>query len=320
VNLLPLDPDVKKKLESSRLDPVENLSEIDINKIRRIMNQGIISETKERVKDVRDIELSSSERNITGRLYIPEKSGDSLIIYFHGGWYVYGNIDTHDEVCRKAANCSGSMVLSVNYRLAPEYKFPAQLDDGIESLLWVQKNHRSLGINPNKIAVAGDSSGGNLAASLCLKARDMDMKLPALQVLIYPFLFVLDTSESMREYSQGFSPSLNPDMGSFFVKCQLNDVSDILNPYYSVFLGDIQGRNLSGLPEAIILTAEYDSVRDQAESYLSKLRKAGVKATGIRTLGMTHGFARYSGEVLAAENIMIMVWSLVGNILNKRNV
>lgn len=317
--ILPLDPDVKKKLDSSKLDPVENLSDMDINEIRRIMNQGSTSETQERVKDVKDIELSSGGKNITGRLYIPDKSGNSLILYFHGGWWVYGSIETHDEVCRKAANCSGSMVLSVNYRLAPEHKFPTQLDDAMEALLWVQKNHRSLGINPNKIAVAGDSSGGSLAASLCLKARDMDIKLPALQVLIYPFLFALDTSESMREYSQGFSRTLHPDMGSFFVKCQLNDVSEILNPYYSVFLGDIQN-GLSGLPEAIILTAEFDSIRDQAESYLSKLRKAGVKATGIRTLGMTHGFARYTHEVPAADNIMVMVWSLVGNILNKRDV
>ena len=312
---MPLEPDVQKRLQDLRNEPVHNLSDMDAKEIRRIMNEGITTKFREKVKDVKDFEFSHHENNITARLYIPENASDSLILYFHGGGYVYGNIETHDEVCRMAANYSGSRVLSVNYRLAPEHKFPAQLEDAIASLLWVQNNSELLGINPQKIAVAGDSSGGNLAAGLCLKVRDQNMKLPVLQVLLYPFVMVLDPSESMREYSEGYARSQYPNMGRFLVESELNDLSEILNPYFSVFMHD----NLSGLPETVIVTAEFDSLRDQAETYLAKLRKAGVKATGIRGIGMAHGFANYAHEVRAGHNIMVMIWSLVGEILNERN-
>ena len=310
MDIMPVDPDVAKLLKMMENIPKPDLAKIDIKEFRKMMEQSPLPKKNETVKAVEDMKFEHDGFEIPLRLYTPENSGDSIIIYFHGGGFVFGNIESHEGICRLAANRSRSKILSVDYRLAPEYKFPAALDDALEALKWVQKNSSRLGINPDRIAVAGDSAGGNISAGLCLKARDMKLKLPRLQVLIYPTAGRSGATYSLTEYGENFYLT-EKDM-KYFGQAYLKEPSDSLNPYFSI----ITHPDLSGLPEAVVVTAEYDPLRDEGETYLAMMQKSGVRATGIRAKGMIHGFASFFPIVPAAENLLTMIWSLAGNLLN----
>lgn len=307
---MPVDPDIAKLLKMMESVPKPDLAKIDIKEFRKMMEQSPLPKKLEAVKSVEDMKFVHHGFSIPLRLYTPENAGNSIIVYFHGGGFVFGNIESHDGICRLAANRSRCKVLSVDYRLAPEYKFPAALDDALEALKWVQANSNNLDIDPDRIAVAGDSAGGNLSAGVCLKARDMKLKLPRLQVLIYPSAGRSGASHSMSEYGQNFYLT-ESDM-KYFGQAYLKEPSDLLSPYFSI----IAHPDLSGLPEAVVVTAEYDPLRDEGETYLAMMEKSGVRATGIRAKGMIHGFASFFPIVPAAENILTMIWSLSGNLLN----
>ncbi|MFG1503101.1 MAG: alpha/beta hydrolase [Cuniculiplasma divulgatum] len=307
---MPVDPDIAKLLKMMESFPRPDLAKIDIRDFRKMMEQSPLPKKLEAVKSVEDMKFEHHGFSIPLRLYTPENAANSIIVYFHGGGFVFGNIESHDGICRLAANRSRCKVLSVDYRLAPEYKFPAALDDALEALKWVQANSNNLDIDPDRIAVAGDSAGGNLSAGVCLKAKDMKLKLPRLQVLIYPSAGRSGASHSMSEYGQNFYLT-ESDM-KYFGQAYLKEPSDLLSPYFSI----ITHPDLSGLPEAVVVTAEYDPLRDEGETYLAMMEKSGVRATGIRAKGMIHGFASFFPIVPAAENILTMIWSLSGNLLN----
>ena len=307
---MPLDPDIKKLLQMMESLKRPAFSDMNIKDIRKMMDNSPIPKKRENVKSVRDLKFEHHGNTIGVRLYTPDTDRNGLIIFLHGGGFVFGNLESHDDICRLAANRSKTRIMSVDYRLAPENKFPAALDDAVEAVLWAQKNADTLGIDPKKIGVAGDSAGGNLSASLCLFMRDKKMKMPALQVLIYPSVGRDSASESMREFSSGYF--LTEEDMNYFGGAYLNSPSDLLNPYFSPLIHS----DLSGLPEAIIVTAEYDPLRDQGEAYLSRLQRYGVRCTGIRAKGMIHGFASFFPVVSAAENILSMVWFQAGDILH----
>ncbi|MCL4438439.1 MAG: alpha/beta hydrolase, partial [Candidatus Thermoplasmatota archaeon] len=306
---MPLDPDIAKLLKIMEGTTIPDITQIDIREFRKMMEQSPLPKKQEVVKSVENLKFEHHGIHIPLRLYTPENAGNGIIIYFHGGGFVFGNIDSHDGICRLAANRSRTKVLSVDYRLAPENKFPAALDDSLEALKWVQNNSEKLGIDPTRIAVSGDSAGGNLSAGVCLKARDMKIRLPKLQILIYPSAGRSGASHSMTEYGENFF--LTEKQMSYFGQAYLNDQTDLLNPYFSI----ISHPDLSGLPEAIVVTAEYDPLRDEGETYLSRMQKSGVRATGIRAKGMIHGFASFFPVVPAAENLLTMIYSLAGNLL-----
>ena len=227
---MPLDPNIAKLLKMMENAQMPDITKTDIKEFRKMMEQSPLPKKLEKVKEVNDLEFEHHGVTIPLRLYTPEKAGKGMIIYFHGGGFVFGSRDTHDGVCRTAANRARTKVLSVDYRLAPENKFPAALDDALESLLWVQKNAVKLGVDPDRIAVAGDSAGGNLSAALCLKAKDLHLKLPRLQVLIYPSAGRTGASHSMTEYSENLFLT-ESDM-TYFGNAYLNDPSELLNPYF----------------------------------------------------------------------------------------
>lgn len=311
---MPVDPDILNLMRLMQGAKIPDLTDSSLPEFRRLMENSGLPRKTEKVKTVQDFNLEFHDRTVRARLYVPSDSGEGIILYFHGGGFVFGSIETHDDLCRMAANRSGARVLSVDYMLAPENRFPAALDDAYDSLLWVRDNADELGIDENRIAVAGDSAGGNISAALCLRARDSNMKLPALQVLFYPSVGRSESTASMQEYSENYY--LTRKMMQYFGKSYLNSPSDITNPYFSV----ISHNDHSGLPEAIIVTAEYDPLRDEGEAYLAKLLKAGVRATGIRAKGMIHGFATFFPVSRSAENITRMVWSLAGDILSQINM
>ncbi|SMD30962.1 alpha/beta hydrolase [Picrophilus oshimae] len=299
-----IDPEIKEIIENTR--PL-NPADIKIDEFRALMDNLAIEMSREKIKvrEVIDIKIN----NIKSRLY-NDSDSDGIIIYMHGGGFVFGSIESYDNICRYIAKCSGLKVLSVDYRLAPENKFPAALDDSFEAFKYVYDHYSDLRIKMDRICLAGDSAGGNLAASLSLKIYDELGVKPGLDVLFYPSLAPDTFSRSFSEYNDG--PVLTGDLIQWFGSQYYKNFYDILNPYFSPMLGD-----LSKMPESIVVTAEYDPLRDQGESYLKMLRKANVRATGIRSLMMVHGFATDFEYVSAARNILFMVYSLAGNIINK---
>ena len=299
-----LDPAMKKVLEIYKSMNLPKLYDMKIDQLRSMMSSSLPQES-DSVKSVEDLSFSSGENTIPCRLYTPENPGKSMIIYFHGGGFIWGGIESSDPLCRRIANISETKVLSVGYRHAPENKFPSPVDDGFNAFLWACNNSEKLGIDRTKIVLAGDSSGGNIAATTCLKLKDTDHELPMMQVLFYPFTGPDFFSESMREFSEGYF--LTQQEVKWIGDSYLNSRSEILDPYFAPVLHE----HLEGLPEALIVTAEYDPLRDQGEMYASRLYSAGVPVTSIRANGMIHGFTGLFTISPAANSIITMVYSVV---------
>jgi acetyl esterase len=225
------------------------------------------------------------------RLYANEHGGlRPALVYFHGGGFVFGNLDTHDGVCRALAKASGAVVVAVDYRLAPEHKFPAAVDDSYAATKWVAANAERLGIDAHRIAVGGDSAGGNLATVIAMRCHDAGGPALAAQVLIYP---VTDVSTfetgSHRELAEGYF--LTRAGMEWFTGHYLASADHKRHPEVSPLLAP----NLSGLPPALIITAEFDPLRDEGEAYAKRLQQAGVPVTVTRYPGMIHGFVSMRG-------------------------
>jgi acetyl esterase len=224
--------------------------------------------------------------DIPVRIYTPiQKQNLPVVIFYHGGGWVQGNLDTHDNIARALAAGSDTIVVSVDYRLAPEHPFPAGVEDAYAALLWVFQNAPSFGGNPEKIAVAGDSAGGNLSAVITLIARDNDGPKILHQALIYPAtnLSRLDT-DSHRFFAEGFL--LTKSKIELYRELYLPDKADWTNPYASPLLA----MDHRDLPPATIITAEMDPLRDEGKQYADKLESAGVPVRYHNYKGMVHSF------------------------------
>jgi acetyl esterase len=234
----------------------------------------------------RDITVKGAQSDIRARLYRPSAMPNlPLIVYFHGGGFVLCDLDTHDAMCRELANASGCAVASVEYRLAPETRFPGALEDCHAALRQLTAQGRGLGVDPSRIAVAGDSAGGNLATAAAMLARDRGGPVLRYQALIYPALDPGCESESMKALARGYF--LTQDVMKWFWSCYLTSPADAVNP----LAAPLRATSLAGLPPATILTAEFDPPRDEGEAYADRLRAAGVPVVARRYLGMIHGFA-----------------------------
>ena len=221
------------------------------------------------------------------RLYSPGGAGPHpALVFYHGGGWVIGDLDTHDGVCRSLTNAAGCMVASVDYRLAPESRYPVAAEDSYAALGWIVANAARLGIDPRRVAVGGDSAGGNLSAAVALMARDR--KGPALvyQALIYPVTnHSLDTP-SYHENATGYV--LTREAMRWFWRHYLAREEQGKEPLASPLLAP----SLAGLPPALVITAACDPLRDEGEAYAARLRDAGVPVTLTRYDGMFHGFLR----------------------------
>jgi acetyl esterase len=244
---------------------------------------------------VEDLSIPGPGGDVPVRLYASGYDGvRPALIYFHGGGFVFGNIETHDAVCRALAKESGGVVISVDYRLSPEHKFPAALEDSYAATVWAAANAERLGIDAQRIAVGGDSAGGNLATVIAMRCRDAGGPALAGQLLIYP---VTDLSSfetaSHRELGEGYfltRAGMEWFTGHYLAsgdQARLPEVSPLLAP------------DLSGLPPALVITAEFDPLRDEGEAYARRLQQAGGQVTVSRYPGMIHGFISMRG-VLAA--------------------
>lgn len=238
---------------------------------------------------VKNFSIDGSAGKIPVRHYQP-KQGQShqaestpLLVFYHGGGFVVGDLDTHDEACRLLCQHGAMQVLSVDYRLAPENPAPAAVEDSIAALKWAKANAASLGADPQKIAVGGDSAGGNLAAVVSQQTKQSDAA-PAAQLLIYPVVDLVNEYESRKTLIQGLFLS-DLEIAEANAAYVGTSELDLQNPLVTPLLGD-----LSDLPPAFIVTAEFDALRDEGEVYAQRMLDSGSHAVLKRTQGQGHGF------------------------------
>jgi acetyl esterase len=222
------------------------------------------------------------------RLYRPAEVAATtrlpVLVYFHGGGWVIGDLDTYDVLCRQLTAEAGVSVVSVDYRLAPEHKFPAAVDDAWAATRWVVAHGAELGVDAGRLAVGGDSAGGNLAAAVALLARDHAGPAIALQALVYPVTDGKMDTRSYEEFSEGFL--LTRETMRWFFAQYLNGEADAADWRVS----PLRAPSLSGLPPALVVTAGFDPLRDEGEAYAARLREAGVRVDAVSYGGMIHGF------------------------------
>ncbi len=235
---------------------------------------------------------------IPGRCYVPAgvETPGPLLLYFHGGGFVVGDLNTHDNSCRFLARQAGVRVLAIDYRLAPEHRFPAAADDAVQAFRWVREHSAKLGVDRGRIAVGGDSAGGNLAAVIAQTIRGGVG--PAFQLLFYPWLDLSSKRDSYRLFGQNFY--LTEGQLDWYRAHYLADDADAFDPRCSPALTS----DLAGIAPAYIATAGFDPLRDEAEEYAARLRDAGVRACTHRQDGLLHaffntiGFGRASREAV----------------------
>jgi acetyl esterase len=229
------------------------------------------------------------------RVYTPEGEPPfPIVVFFHGGGWVVGTLDSYDPLCRALAAAVPAVVVSVGYRLAPEHRWPAAVEDAYAATLWASRHAAELGGAQHRLAVAGDSAGGNLAAVVALGARDRGGPAIAFQLLVYPALDAAGDTGSWREYAEGFYLTAAG-----------------MRWYWDHYLGGADGAApdasplgaafLGGLPPALVVTADHDVLRDEGEAYTARLREAGVAADVRRVEGVVHGFLRWRAVTGAAD-------------------
>ncbi len=239
------------------------------------------------VAEIRDLAIPGAGGTIALRLYRPDRAGcHPALVYLHGGGWVLGDIPTHERLCTEIVHGAGCAVVSVGYRLAPEHKFPAAAEDAFAATQWVSNHAEELGIDARRIAVGGDSAGANLATVACLMARDRQASMPVCQILVYPVTDCDFETPSYRENAEGCL--LTRSTMQWFWKCYVDSEADMLHPYAS----PLKAEDLSGLPAALVITAELDPLRDEGESYARRLQEAGVPTSLTRYDGMIHAFIR----------------------------
>jgi acetyl esterase len=290
-----LDPGVRALLEAIAglgEPPLESLPPAEARK-RAAESFAPVAGVLEPLRFIENLRIPGPLSEIPIRVYTPDAPAPRpAMVYFHGGGWVLCDLDTHEVVCSAIAHRAGAVVVSVDYRLAPEHKFPAALTDAYAATTWVSANAARLGIDAARISVGGDSAGGNLAAVVSLKSRNENGPAIALQALVYPVTDLSSTSTvSYLEFAEGYQ--LSKSMMEWFRDQYLPDSGAARDPYASPLLAP----DLRGLPPAVILTAECDPLRDEGEAYGKRLAEAGVPVTCTRYAGMIHPFFSLSGAI-----------------------
>jgi acetyl esterase len=285
-----LDAIVKGLLDEMAANPTPKLWEITAPQGRE-MYRMIASQLDTQgisIGKVENTTIPGPAGPIAARVYTPVASGGTALpalVFFHGGGFVIGDLETHDALCRSLANESGAKVIAVDYRLAPEHKFPAAPDDCYAATKWVETNAATLGVDPNRIAVGGDSAGGNLAAVVCQMAKQKGGPHLVFQLLIYPVTQYRANTDSMKNFAEGYFLERRT-MDWFFD--QYTDASSI-DPN-DPRISPLTASDLAGLPRAYVVTAGFDPLRDEGKAYADKLNRAGVAAVYVDYPSMIHGF------------------------------
>lgn len=304
---MPLDPQAQEILQKAKASGLPPVYTLPVDQARKRMRDAFISGTPpEPVKLVEDLRIPGPNNGLPLRVYHPNPDERlPVLVFFHGGGWTINDLDTHDAVCRKLANDAGSAVISVDYRLAPEYKYPFGLEDAYLATQWVEDNASVIKCDASRIAVGGDSSGGTMATGVSMLSRDRNGPNIIFQVLAYPVTdYYMPGTSSYVENATGYS--LNRDFMIWFWTNYLPDGANLDDPY----LCPLRANDLSKLPPALIMTGEYDPLRDEGRRYAERLREAGVKVDYKHYDDQMHGFimqfrvidrARIALEYIAAS-------------------
>ena len=284
---LTIDLDTQLLLRLAARDPAAPLHTLTPAQARLQLRRsaGQVVARPPAMAELREMSVAGGAGSLPARLYVPAEAAGSesaLVVYFHGGGWALGDLDTHDTVCRALARSSGARVLSVSYRLAPEHPFPAAVEDALSSYRDAVARARELGADPRRVAVAGDSAGGHLAAVTALLAA-RDEVPPAFQLLIYPVTDCAVPARSRLEFAEGFL--LTKENMDWYEENFIG-AHDRRDPRVSPLHAD----SLAGLAPAMVVTAGFDPLRDEGEQYARRLREEGVTAILRRHSGYVHGF------------------------------
>jgi len=303
-----LDPSIQMLLAAQRAAGVTGLVVADDVAATRSNSSALartLDERDVRVAEIRPVSIPGPAGAIGARHYRPPAGGPPapLVVFYHGGGWVFGDLDSHDSACRLICRDAGVHVLSVAYRLAPEHPAPAAVDDAYAAYRWAREHAADLGSDPRRVAVAGDSAGGNLAAVVCRLARDAGDPLPALQWLIYPATDQRGLTRSRSLLADGFLLTKH-DMDWLTNRYLEHSSLDRTDPLVSPLLAD----DLSGLPPALVITAGFDPLRDEGEQYAAKLRDAGVAVDHRLMASMIHVFLNLNvlGGAIAGANAQMI--------------
>jgi acetyl esterase len=299
-----LDPDAQRVLELMRESgrpALETLTPAEARAFYRSSRAALQREPPE-VAEVKQLSAPGPMGDIPLRWYRGMGTDASAklpaLVYYHGGGWVIGDLDTHDGVCRSLANAAQCAVVSVDYRLAPEYRFPAAVEDCAAATGWVIANAGSLGIDARRVAVGGDSAGGKLAAVMALLSRDGAIPSVCLQLLIYPATDLLATYPAYKRITEGFP--LTASTSRWFLGHYIGDKKDALDWRAS----PLRAADLSGTAPAFVLTATHDPLCDEGEAYARRLEREGVRVTYIHFADQIHGFLTM-GRIIRASDTAI---------------
>jgi acetyl esterase len=298
---MPLDPDAQTLLEMVRAANRPAFETIGAAEARLLFNAGrkVLAPDPMPVAETRDLAIPGLGGPIPARLYRATATGNlPVLVFFHGGGWVVGDIESHDTGCRHLANRAECAVVSVDYRLAPEHKFPAAVEDCLAATAWVAGNAASLGVDAGRLAVGGDSAGGNLAAVVSVLARDHGTPRIGHQLLIYPATDAAMRHESMARFAEGYV--LTRSTMRWFYEQYLRAPADAADWQAS----PLAAPDVGGLPSAFVLTAGYDPLCDEGDAYAARLAAAGVAVTHRRFAGQVHGFALNGKIIRAAETAL----------------
>jgi acetyl esterase len=283
---MPLDPEARALLDAIERLGVRPVEELTVPEARLQARAFLdLQGPPQEVSSVVHRFVPGPTADIPVRIYTPEGTGPFPgLVYFHGSGWVILNVELVDPTMRALANGTGCVVVAVNYQKAPEHKFPVPFDDCWAATGWVAEHAAELGIDPGRLAIGGDSAGGNLAAAVCLRSRDEGGPALAFQLLVYPATDYGWDKPSAIENAEGYR--LQRESMRWFWSHYVNDASDGDNP----FVSPLRAPDLAGLPPALIVTAEFDPLRDDGALYAERLRNAGVPVTYTCYEGMIHGF------------------------------
>ena len=289
---MPVDNDTQAVLDLLRTLGAPEFSTLTVDQARTI-SLAPPPAVPTAVQRIEDRDVSGSQCTIPVRIYYPEPAAATggALVYCHGGGWVIGNLDSHDETCRRLCAGSGSMIISVGYRLAPETRYPGAMLDCYDVTAWAARSADELGLDPRRIAVGGDSAGGNLATAVALRARDLGGPAIRFQLLVYP---VTDANFSTGSYTDNATGYLlTRSAMQWFWDHYVPDPAQRNEAYAA----PLRAPSLQGLPPALVLTAEFDPLRDEGEAFAHAMQAAGVDVTLTRYGGVVHGFFGMHGTV-----------------------
>jgi acetyl esterase len=300
---MPLDPIVKGLLDQMKASGMPKLPDIGPAGAREQMIglMAMVGPKDVPVGKTQNILVPSPNGGIPVRVYTPVAAGSEpmpALVYFHGGGFVIGSVDAVDGLCRIMANEGGLRVISVDYRLAPEDKFPAALDDCHAAAKWVCDNAAEIGVDANRVAVGGDSAGGALAAEVAQLARASGKFALAAQMLLFPVTQIGEETASLREFAVGYF--LDKETLDWFYACYLPDGADRNDPK----LSPLRSKDVAGLPPAYVMLGGFDPLHDEGMQYADKLRAAGVKVTVADYADMVHDFIYFQSVLPQAHEAL----------------